>query len=176
MSSDLPRLSPALTVAVPSESTAHLAQAVDDRAPRAVGEHRRALARASGSSPERSSPTAGVGSRTSTEGGSAGFTISRPASLPPSVEALEAPLGTRSPHCTPRACYPALRRLPGMDFHPLDRSSARVSQSFPNGVPSPGRRSAIVNTARGTACATHRRACQTDESGSPALGVRGGRA
>ena len=33
------------------------------------------------------------------------------------------PQGQESPPSAPSVCYPALRRLPGRDFHPLDRHS-----------------------------------------------------
>src|SRR6266536_1822826 len=46
--------------------------------------------------------------------------------LAPSVEALDAPLGTRRSLPAPGACYPALRCLPGRDSHPLDQCSARA--------------------------------------------------
>ena len=46
--------------------------------------------------------------------------------LAPSVEALDAPLGTRGSLPAPGACYPALRCLPGRDSHPLDRCSPKA--------------------------------------------------
>jgi len=44
----------------------------------------------------------------------------------PSVEACDAPLGHRGLPPMPGACYPALRRLPGRDSHPLESCSSQT--------------------------------------------------
>jgi len=43
----------------------------------------------------------------------------------PSAEAVDVPLGTRGSLPAPGTCYPALRRLPGRDFHPLEKCSVK---------------------------------------------------
>src|SRR5205823_3943967 len=41
-------------------------------------------------------------------------------------EALAAPLGTQGSLPLPGACYPALRRLPRRDLHPLEKRSVKI--------------------------------------------------
>jgi hypothetical protein len=47
----------------------------------------------------------------------------------PSVEALDVRLGNRGSLRVPRTCYPVLRRLPGRDFHPLEKRSGPIGQA-----------------------------------------------
>ena len=63
--------------------------------------------------------------------------------LAPSVEAFDTPLGTRKSPPVPGLCYPALRRLPGPDFHRLEKRSekqrrlllAKLVSLFRHGAP-----------------------------------------
>jgi hypothetical protein len=51
---------------------------------------------------------------------------------PPEGAFVAEPRGQESPPSAPSVCYPALRRLPGRDSHPLDRHSVTpVSRPLP---------------------------------------------